>query len=85
MFGHLQLAITSGSHKLLQLSERLGSIRSFTSFVFPYFVPWHHHMHPVKNQSRTPLISDEQKRIYTNRIFSNYRNTREVSKDNFTC
>ena len=43
MFGHLQRAITSGSHKLLPLNESLDSIRSDTSFVFAHFVPWRHY------------------------------------------
>ena len=43
MFGHLQRAISSGSHKLLPSNERLGSTRSNTNFAFVHFVPWRHH------------------------------------------
>ena len=59
MFGHLQRAITSGSHKLLPLNESLVSIRSDTSFAFAHFVPWRHYTR-FKDQSWTPLISDER-------------------------
>ena len=85
MFGHLQRTITSGSHKLLPLNERLDSIRSDTSFTFAHSFPGVT-IHSVKDQSRTPLISDERTYAQTG-FFSQTRNTREqimASKDNFT-
>ena len=86
MFGHLQRTITSGSHKLLPLNESLDSIRSDTSFTFSHFVPWRRSLHLVKDQSRTPLISDERTYARTGFV-PQTRNTREqimASKDNFT-
>ena len=85
MFGHLQRAITSGSHKLVLLDESLDSIRSDTSFAFAHFVSLAS-LHSVKDQSRTLLISDE--RTYARTGFFLKLGIRErqimASKDNFT-
>ena len=85
MFGHLQRIITSGSHKLLPLNESLDSIHSNTQ-VYVYIFRSLASLHSVKDQSRTPLISDERTYARTG-FFPQIRNTREqimASKDNFT-
>ena len=82
MFGHPQRVVTSDSHKLPLLNESLGSIRSDTSFAFAHFVP----RHPVKDQSRTTLISDEQTCARTGFFLQLRIQERKImaSKNNFT-
>ena len=62
MFGHLQRAITSGSHKLVPLDESLDSIRSDTGFAFAHFAPWRHYTRSKIKVGRHESVHQSQLR-----------------------
>ena len=66
MFGHLQRAITRGSHKLLPLNESLDSTHSDTSFAFAYFVPC---ATTLGQRSKSDAANFGGTNLFTDRIF----------------
>ena len=76
MFGHLQRAITSGSHKLLPLNESLDSIHAKTPVLrlrisFPGATT-------LGQRSKSDAANFGRTNLFTDRIFSQARNTREA-------
>ena len=75
MFGHLQRAITSGSHKLLPLNQSLDSIRSDTSLRLHISFPG---ATTLSQRSKSDASNFGRTNLFTDRIFSQTRNTREA-------